>query len=364
MMCIELICVAGEVAQKLTYCWLGTLLKTLNPTSTVEAGGQAEKAARSKNKIMKDAAFKGLETLLKRHCGLLLNEATDKEAKQRDHRLWHIFRQAHELSYKLWTQGYKIECFGRTSLLAQFKNKDSLMQAHLTMLIDDTDASRDGQEVYLVTRPCVKAFGNENGEFAEAIRPLNPATVCIATKEDLEQATRARSEEEKKQNRSFARNGTITTDNHQAAQKNKQGVTEDTIGTPGTKKKQKAASDISETGASLTIAGDNAAPKTQAHPMSFTHGIDPEGVEPSNSATSPQIQNSNADTGAIRWLADHEVILELVNLGTGKRKRLGNFLELNEDGEDSTDSSADDADREEPASKKRRSRKRNRSGPK
>lgn len=363
-MCLQLICAAGEVAQKLTYCWLGTLLKTLNPTSTAEADGQAEKAARSKNKTMKDTAFKGLENLLKRHCGLLLNEATHKEAKQRDDRLWHIFRQAHELSYKLWTQGYKIECFGRTSLLAQFESRFSVMRAHLTMLIDDTDTSRDGQEVYLVTKPYVKAFGNENGEFAEAIRLLTPATVCIATKEELKQATRARSEEEKEKNHSFARNGAIMNDNQQAAEKNKQGVTEDTISTPGTKKKQQAASSFPKHGASPTITKGDASSKAQAPSFSGLHALDPTRAKNEYRTPDEQTQNLSESTPARTYLREDEFYFEQVNVKTGKRKRIGTYVEVFEDAEASADSIADVSDNDELIPKKGRNRRRDRSGQK
>lgn len=187
-----LTCLAGDVALKLIYLSLGSLLESLRPTGTAEADGFVEKAARSKNKNIKDATFWKVEETMKRHCGCLLIEAPGKEAKKCDDKLWHIFRQAHDLSFKLWTQGFKTECCNTLAMPNPFRNGSNLIQAHLTMLIDDTDSSRDGQEVFLITRPYMKAYSNENGEFGDTIRVLNTATVCMATRGNFKQATLAR----------------------------------------------------------------------------------------------------------------------------------------------------------------------------
>jgi hypothetical protein len=192
----------------------------------------------------------------------------------------------------MWTQGYKVECLTRPSLSEVFSNNSESTKAHLTMLIDHNNISKDGQQTYLVTKPLVYAFGNEKGEFDKAIRPLDPATVCMAEKEDLERATRAWSEEVGKIEHAFAASGIRTTRNTGVATKN----TEDLV--------DRAKQDHNST-------------------------------DQRNQGSSTSVKNHE-------YRQDEEIVMLRINMKTGKRKRMARFLELVDNDEDSEESSGGD----------------------
>jgi hypothetical protein len=291
---------------------------------------------------MKDAAFKALESVLKQHCGVLLKQLPDGEAKKRDARFLHICRQAHETAQRMWTQGYKVECLTRPSLSEVFSNNSESTKAHLTMLIDHNNISKDGQQTYLVTKPLVYAFGNEKGEFDKAIRPLDPATVCMAEKEDLERATRAWSEEVGKIEHAFAASGIRTTRNTGVATKN----TEDLVDPARLNlvtKKQQVGSGFPEAGKPLIIeGGDVYYPTVPIPSVSATYGSDPNRAKQDHNSTDQRNQGSSTSVKNHEYRQDEEIVMLRINMKTGKRKRMARFLELVDNDEDSEESSGGD----------------------
>ena len=184
------------------------LVKTVSPTSTITEEGKKEKATRLQYKAMKDGFFQKSMSHFKRHCGKLFEDLPAAAAKKRDEKLLHIFRKAHDVARRLWTQGYKIECVALPRLQSGFVNKSLIVQAHPTMHLDGMDTSRDGEEIYFVTKPHVRAWGNDEGDFIDEWRSFDAASVCMAPKKQLEQAMLLLEEHQKSQDHTSINIGT------------------------------------------------------------------------------------------------------------------------------------------------------------
>lgn len=92
---------------------------------------------------------------------VLFKPLKDAALKNRHRELVDMIRMAGILSGSLWKQKTNIECFG---FHGPFNIWNPDIEPHPTLLLDNDDESRNGDDVLHVVEPGIRAFGNSHGD--------------------------------------------------------------------------------------------------------------------------------------------------------------------------------------------------------
>lgn len=154
---------------------LAQTLRALHGQKDTDSKGTNKEQLRKLQAIYFDRLTKRLED----SCAGVLKSLNPEEIKQRTKQINNILKAAGNLSFRLWAQGYEIACLSLGRLEKTFTKASPDMEPHLTMLLDDDDTTKDGQKIHLVVKPCIDAYGNDEGKYFGERRTLDPATVLI-----------------------------------------------------------------------------------------------------------------------------------------------------------------------------------------
>jgi hypothetical protein len=172
---------AGDTTQQANAAkWQAMLAQTLRVLRD-HKGTDSEGTSQQQLIKLQAKSFDDVKQRLECSCAGILKSLNPDETKQRTNQLNRILRTAGALSFRLWTQGQTIACQSLGNSGTTFVRASPDMEPHFTMLLDDTDTSRDGQQVQLVVKPRIDAYGNDDGTGFGERRTLDPATVLVCS---------------------------------------------------------------------------------------------------------------------------------------------------------------------------------------